>query len=180
MNHPVANAPLGRFRFPSFLSISLSGVVLGSLVLTACGDSGDRAPAPPVLSVGDAWARPMAVPEESPPDTLGSGINSAVYLVLSNEGEMADSLVGGSTPVARLVELHETRTQEEVARMRPVEAIEVEAGGEAHLEPGGLHIMLIDLRRSLAEGDTIPLTLRFRTSGPLELQVPVRRGTGTG
>ena len=57
--------------------------------------------------------------------------------------------------------------------MRPVENIPVPANGQTALEPGGYHIMLIDLRQPLKEGANVPLTLTFEKAGTVTLQVPV-------
>jgi copper(I)-binding protein len=63
-------------------------------------------------------------------------------------------------------------------KMRAVEGgyIEVPAGGEAELKPGGLHIMLIRLAEPLENGTTFPLTLNFEKSGEIEIEVPVAEG----
>jgi copper(I)-binding protein len=59
-------------------------------------------------------------------------------------------------------------------RMRQVASIDVPAGGTVSLEPGGLHIMLIDLREPLKQGETLPLTLTFAKAGKVTVQVPVK------
>ena len=63
-------------------------------------------------------------------------------------------------------------------KMRQVKDIPVPAGGQAKLEPGGLHVMLIDLKQPLKAGDTVPLTLRFDDGGKQLVNVPVRAGDG--
>jgi hypothetical protein len=100
----------------------------------------------------------------------------AAYMVIKNTGNEADRLVAGETPAAEVVELHESFMDEnDVMKMRPVEGgfIEVPAGGEAELRPGGLHIMLIRLAEPLENGQTIPLTLSFEKSGEIEIEVVV-------
>jgi copper(I)-binding protein len=104
--------------------------------------------------------------------------NSALYLLLRNRGGEADFLEGGWTSAAAAVELHESRMESGVMRMRRVEAVEVPPGGEAELKPGGLHIMLLDLQAPLSEGDSLSLTLHFRISGDLPLTVPVLLDSG--
>jgi copper(I)-binding protein len=61
-----------------------------------------------------------------------------------------------------------------IARMRPVEALEVAPGTPTVLAPGGLHIMLMGVERKLIEGQTLPLELTFETAGTVALEVPIR------
>jgi copper(I)-binding protein len=60
-------------------------------------------------------------------------------------------------------------------RMRPVDGVALAAGERVALEPGGLHIMLMGVTRSLAVGDTIAVTLSFEQSAPLAILVPVEQ-----
>lgn len=129
--------------------------------LAACGGAEG-----PQIEVENAWARPS-------PRMAGAG---AAYMVIKNTGNETDRLVAGETPAAEVVELHESFMDEnDVMKMRPVEGgfIEVPAGGEAELRPGGLHIMLIRLAEPLENGQTIPLTLSFEKSGEIEIEVVV-------
>jgi copper(I)-binding protein len=57
--------------------------------------------------------------------------------------------------------------------MRPVTAVEIPAGGEAVLAPGGTHLMLIDLKEGLAEGMRIPATLKFEKAGKIDIELAV-------
>jgi hypothetical protein len=59
-------------------------------------------------------------------------------------------------------------------RMRPVETLALPAGATLAMKPGGLHIMLIHLKRALRPGDRVPLTLTFEHGAALTLKVPVR------
>ncbi len=146
---------------------SILGILLLPVLLTGCGSEDAKG-----LEVVDAWARPMAIQEA--PGTAGGGGNSAVYLTLANKGRVADTLLGGESPVASRVEIHESFLDGDIMRMREVGPLEIDAGETRTLQPGGLHIMLVGLRESLVAGDTIPLTLRFRREGARELRVPVR------
>jgi copper(I)-binding protein/uncharacterized protein YcnI len=98
-----------------------------------------------------------------------------VFLTLKNGGGSADRLVKAESPVAASVELHTHVKDGDAMRMRPVENIPVPANGQTALEPGGYHIMLIDLRQPLKEGTQIPLTLTFEKAGRVTLQVPVQK-----
>ena len=70
-----------------------------------------------------------------------------------------NTLVSVSSPVAARAELHNTTMEEGVMKMRPVGRIELPAGKPVKLAPGGLHVMLIDLKQPLKPGDKVPLTL---------------------
>jgi len=138
--------------------------LLAVLGLAACGGSSG-----PEIEIDGAWARPS-------PKMAGAG---AAYMIIKNTGGQADKLVSATTSAAEVVELHESFMDEnQVMKMRPVEGgiIEVPAGGEAELKPGGLHIMLIKLVEPLETGKTIPLTLSFDQSGEIEIDVIVADG----
>ncbi len=64
--------------------------------------------------------------------------------------------------------------------MRQVESLTVPADGELALRRGGNHLMLLDLSRTPAEGETVSIELHFETSDPITLDVPVEAATHTG
>jgi periplasmic copper chaperone A len=104
---------------------------------------------------------------------MAMGSTSAAYMVLRSSGA-ADSLLAVTTDVAEVVELHTVERDGAIMRMRPVPQIDVPAGGSTTLEPGGLHVMLIGLRRDLQAGETIRLTLNFANAGEVIVEAPVR------
>ena len=88
------------------------------------------------------------------------------------------TLVGVSTPVAGLAEVHEMKMDGDVMRMRPLsQGLELPAGTTVQLQPGGYHLMLMDLKVPLQKDSTIPLTLSLRDSKGVpstqELRIPV-------
>jgi periplasmic copper chaperone A len=97
----------------------------------------------------------------------------AAYLTVRNGGDQDDRLVGVSSEVADKAELHSSVMQDGVMKMRAVEALDVPAHGEAVLEPGGLHIMLIGLKAPLEEGKSFALTLEFEHTGEIEVMTTV-------
>jgi copper(I)-binding protein len=124
----------------------------------------DRPAAAADLQVHHPWARA----------SLGAHQTGAAYMGLVNVGEGADRLVAVSTPAAKRAELHEHSMDDQgVMKMRPVEAIDVAAKSETHLQPGGLHVMLMGLAAPLTEGDSFPMTLRFENAGEIEVTVAV-------
>ena len=126
-------------------ALGLAGTALAAACAGAAGS--------PSLTVSDVRA-----PEPAGP-------NGAVYLTIRNDGDADDRLVGAGSDVAEQVEVHETTMSDGTMAMQPVEAVDVPAGGEAVLETGGVHIMLIGVREDLAQGDTFAVTLSFETSG---------------
>jgi periplasmic copper chaperone A len=92
-------------------------------------------------------------------------------------------LVGASSPVAGVVEIHEMAMDGDVMRMRALTALELPAGKRVELRPGGHHLMLLDLKRALKPGETVPVTLVFEGAGKqretLVVQAPVKAMDGT-
>jgi len=115
----------------------------------------------PKIEVKEAWVR------EVPPTSS----MSAAYMVIENKGDEGDKLIGASTNIAKVVELHETKD----GKMRRVKAIEVPAGKSVELKPGGYHIMLINLTKKPKEGEKVELTLKFEKSGEVKVVADVKR-----
>lgn len=159
-------------------------LLMVAVVAVGCETADDRAQAAPRISVEDAWAREAMADggstmagqhgAASPEAHAPAGATSAIYLTIRNDGGEADSLVSAGTAVATKAELHESRIEGGVARMQPVDAIEIPAGDAVELRPGGLHIMLIGLTQDLDVGDTFEVELTFSRSGVLTVPVSVR------
>lgn len=94
------------------------------------------------------------------------------YLTITG-GAQADRLVGAASPAAARMELHEMAMVDNMMTMRAIPAIDVPAGGAVELKRGGLHLMFIDLKAPLADGQLVPVTLTFETAGPMEVQLKV-------
>jgi copper(I)-binding protein len=103
----------------------------------------------------------------------------AVYFEVVNGGA-ADTLVRIESPVAKSIEMHETRMQGDTMQMRQVNAVHIPAKGRVRFESGGLHVMLVDLKQPLKEGDRFPLRLVFRVAGTVDKQVVVQSLTASG
>ena len=118
------------------------------------------------IHIDNAWAA------ETPPTAMAG----AVYLDLVNPGA-TDRLIGAAVDdaVAGKVELHTIVLDGTVMRMREVEAIDLAAESTTTLEPGSLHIMLIDLKQPLRAGERFPLMLQFENAGTLTTSIPVRK-----
>jgi len=77
-------------------------------------------------------------------------------------------LVEARSPVAAVVEIHEMAMENNVMRMRAVKSIELAAGRAVELKPGGYHVMLMDLKRQVKDGEVVPVTLVVETAGKRE------------
>jgi copper(I)-binding protein len=89
----------------------------------------------------------------------------------------ADALVGASSPAAGAVEIHETSAGADgMMGMYPVERVELPSGLPVALEPGGYHLMLMDLTGDLKAGDTIDLVLEFENAGEVTVRAAIREG----
>jgi len=119
----------------------------------------------PTIKIEEAWAW------ESPPTVT----NGAAYMTVVNTGKVTDRLVGASGDVSGIVELHTHLMEGGMMKMRPLEAIEVSPGEATVLSPGGLHIMLIELKKPLVAGQTFPLRLRFEKAGEIPVEVTVHK-----
>ena len=118
------------------------------------------------VDVRDAWIR-ASVPGQS-----GSG----AFMKLSAPSGLR--LVGATTPVAGVAEVHEMKMEGDTMRMRGLPSLELPARQTVELKAGGNHLMLMDLKQPLANGTTVPLTLLFEDAkgqkSSLDLKVPVR------
>jgi copper(I)-binding protein len=93
-------------------------------------------------------------------------------------GNVDAVLVAVDSPLAAKVQLHSMNMDGGVMRMRALEKIELPAGKTVKLAPGGLHVMLYDIKQPLEAGGTVPLTLTFMGAGgaksTLKLDAQVR------
>lgn len=116
------------------------------------------------IEAHDVWAR-----------AANKDGNGAIYMVLHNHSNRSDELVGATSDVAKVLELHKSEVNDQgVMMMIKQDAIPLPANGEVNLEPGGYHIMLMGITKDLKEGDTFQVVLKFRSHPDLPLQVTVR------
>ncbi len=133
------------------------------VMLAGCGGPS----APPGTEVSEAWS-----PETPPGASVGAG-----YMTIRNGTGTDDVVTAMESPVAGSVEAHTMTMDDGMMRMRKVENLEVPAGGTVVLEPGEMHLMLIDLKHPLVAGSRYPLTLTFKVAGKVQADVEVR-GSG--
>lgn len=127
-----------------------------------------------------AVAQTGTIQVEHPWARASTGDTGVAYLTIRNTGKADDRLLAAATPVAGHAELHITVNDNGIMKMRPLSAIDVKAGGRAVLKPGGMHVMLMDLKQPLKEGQSFPLTLTFEKAGRLDVTVAVEKAGSTG
>jgi copper(I)-binding protein/putative intracellular protease/amidase len=115
------------------------------------------------IIIRDAWI------QEMPPARK----LTAAYLVIENNSTKETSLVAAKTDIAGAVELHRAEVENGMMRMRKLDRIRLPAG-KTELT-GDLHIMLIDLKSPVQDGDQVSLTLEFENAPSKTLMVPVRK-----
>ncbi|MDX1741129.1 MAG: copper chaperone PCu(A)C [Rhodothermales bacterium] len=170
MTFSIAGLTLSGPSRPFMLSLTAA-----LLMASACQPA---SPPAPDVQIADVWARPsrpMMGQSHMADSTAAPVSTSAVYLTLTNAGGIADTLIGANTDVANAVEIHKSLMEDGVMRMRQVQSVEIPAGGSAELKPGGLHIMLIGLRRDLAVGDQFGVILQLAQGGDRPVDVVVRQ-----
>jgi copper(I)-binding protein len=138
------------------LSMLAAGLLFSAGVLAGAADN---------VSVQDPYVR------LAPPNAAATG----AFMVIRNTGDKDVKVVKADNPVSKATELHTHLNEGGVMKMRPVPAIEIKAKGEAVLKPGGLHVMMIDLKAPLKEGDSVPITLTFDDGSSKQVDAKVVR-----
>lgn len=115
------------------------------------------------ITVADGWAR------------VSSGPNSAIFMHMYNDGKTDDALVSAASNIAETTELHTHIKEGDVYKMRPVPHMLVNAGEKTTLKPGGLHIMLLNIKRPINEGDKVPVTLTFKSGQVIHVDLPTKK-----
>jgi hypothetical protein len=117
------------------------------------------------LVISQAWSRA----------TPGGAKVAGGYLTISNKGTAPDRLLSGATDAAARFEVHEMAVTDGVMTMRPLDkGLPIEPGKTVQLAPGGYHLMLMDLKAPLKEGDKVPVTLQFEKAGTVKVLLEVQ------
>ena len=137
------------------------GTLILSLILifsSGCAGSDE-------IAIIDPWARPGF-----------QGDNSAAYMVIDNETDQGDGLIGANSDVAMITEVHLSKMDAEGnMSMERQDLVGIPAGDSVALEPGGLHVMLMNLVNDLQAGDRFELTLEFQRAGDITVEVEVKQ-----
>jgi copper(I)-binding protein len=117
------------------------------------------------LVISQAWSR--ATPNGA---KIGAG-----YFTIENKGTAADKLVGVTGDISARIELHEMSMNGGVMKMRPVDGgLTIDPGKTVKLAPSGYHLMIMDLKGPLKQGDKLPLTLQFEKAGKVAVTLDVQ------
>ena len=135
----------------------LAAILFATMALAHSFEKGE-------IQIRHPWAR--ATP---PGAKVGAG-----YLEIRNNGAQPDRLLSASSPAAKRVEMHVTEQAGEVAKMRQLRAFEVPGRERLALEPGGAHLMLVDIVQPLKKGERFPMKLRFERAGEIEVEFEVQ------
>ena len=126
--------------------------------------------AQPSIEVTNAWARATVTGQKV----------GGVYMDIRSTA--AARLLSASSPAAGKVEIHNMKIENGVMKMLPVDGIELPAGQSVKLAPGGYHMMLIDLKRELKQGESVPVVLTVelpdKKRQAIEVKAEIRDVTG--
>lgn len=143
--------------------ISTFAGVTAALLVAGCGSPDRAEPMAETAAFTDQWA-----------NAADTGM-AAVFGTVTNTGRQEVRLVGGESPVAGRVEVHEVVADGGGKAMRPkADGLAVPAGGTHELTPGGDHLMLMDLREPMRPGADVSITVRFEDGSTLPVTVQVR------
>jgi hypothetical protein len=124
---------------------------------------------------GDAKAGDIVITQAWSRATPNGAKIAGGYLTIENKGTTPDRLVGGSADIAGKVEVHEMSTTNGVMTMRPLDkGLAIEPGKTVKLAPGGYHLMIMDLKGPLKQGEKVPVTLEFEKAGKVKLSLDVQ------
>lgn len=119
-------------------------------------------PALAQVEVTGAWVRP----------TVEGQMGTGAFMTLRAKEPM--KVVGATSAVAGVVEIHEMAMQNNVMRMRAIESLPLPAGQPVELKPGGYHVMLMDLNRALKPGEKVAIELQLETGDKRRVTQPVQ------
>ena len=125
----------------------------GVLIFSAMGVLAAQLATAANVTITDAWARA----------TMPGQPVSAAYMQIQSDADA--KLVGASSSVVPQVEVHEMKMEGDVMIMRQVKVLDLPKGKTVTLEPGGFHIMLMNLKQPIAAGEMIPLRLVIESGG---------------
>ena len=127
------------------------------------------APALAQVEVKDPWVRGTVATQ--------TATGAFMRLTASEDARLVDA----KSPVAGVVEIHEMRMDGNVMRMRAVKGLDLPAGRVVELKPGGYHVMLMELKQPLKEGESVPLSITVETKAgkrtTIDLNAPVKAMT---
>lgn len=143
-------------QFVAAMGLTAASIIAGAAEGTSTGD----------FEITSPWIRAML-----PGQPVAGG-----FLSIANGGKDDDRLVGASTPDAGRVEIHSMEMVDGVMVMRPVDGgLAIAPGARVDLEPGGFHLMFLDIAAPYQDGSSVQVTLSFEKAGQVTVDFPVRR-----
>ncbi len=141
------------------IKLLMTTIALAATTLTAFAEG-------EAIKVDSAWAR----------GTVKGQMATGAFMTLTAKD--STKLIGASSPVAGVAQVHEMTMKDGVMKMNEVKGgLDLPAGKAVELKPGSYHVMLMDLKQALEKDSTVPLTLLFKDAkgveSKLELKVPV-------
>jgi len=143
------------------------GMSMGGTGTPAAGDMLTGSMGTPTQAAGSTAMGNMGTMDMGP-------ATSAAYMVIKNSGSEPDALMSAKSDVAKAVELHNVKMDNDVMTMFQVPQIAIPANGQVELKSGSYHIMLIGLTQDLKAGDKVTLTLSFEKNGSMTVEAEVR------
>lgn len=116
------------------------------------------------IQIKDAWMRPSA-----------EKMTTALYFIIENKSETADTLFKIDSRLAEKVEMHETYSEGEMMGMRKVDMIIIEGGSSFELKPGAHHIMVMKLKQNINDGDKGEFVLHFKQAGEIKITATAKK-----
>jgi periplasmic copper chaperone A len=150
-------------------AIALLGLPSGAVAQMHMDHGGPGAMASATFKAGDLtvttpWTRA----------TPGGAKIAGGYLKVTNNGTAPDRFTGAKSDAADRVELHEMSMADGVMKMRPLpNGLEIKPGQTVELKPAGNHLMFMDLKKPLKQGETVKATLQFEKAGSLDVNFAV-------
>ena len=149
---------------------AVAAAVLAAVCAAGCADSSS---APSGASSGSDRAPRLKVTGAYVPRPPLADMATG-YFTVTNSGRTADRLTAVSSDLSPMVSMHTTTDSD---AMKPVTSLPIPAGGTLRLRTGGNHLMLMNLKRRPAVGDTVTFTLTFAHSAPITVNAPVEPAT---
>lgn len=151
--HPIRAA----FLAMALLGTSLAGFGAAGLALAAEVTAGS-------LTIAGGFSRATL-----PNAPVGGG-----FLTITNTGSEDDRLISATSPVAGEVQIHEMKMEGDVMKMAQLpDGLPIPAGQTVTLQPGGFHLMFMQLKQALVEGTKLPVTLTFEKAGTVEVELDI-------
>jgi|APDOM4702015118_1054815.scaffolds.fasta_scaffold260008_1 copper(I)-binding protein len=125
------------------------------MLLNSCSGTGE-------IEVHQAWVRPTP-----------QGENAAVYFTIHNHSRLDDEFTGATATIVDVIEIHKSTMEADVMNMDRIDSVPIAAGEEIIFTPGGLHLMLVNIKQEFTLGSHIGLILHFRDRDDIVVEVQI-------